>query len=80
MSYKIILISLLLVSNSRAFVPYPFLSNNILEQFLQTVKVSDEIDLKNFTNGTDCYRECVENDRRTCHFYFNIKSAQIMGG
>lgn len=76
-----IIISLLIILKlSTGFIPYPFLANDLLGSFMTSVKVDEQIDISNFTDGESCLRECTPNDRRICHFYFTLKYYRIMGG
>ncbi|XP_070495178.1 uncharacterized protein [Chironomus tepperi] len=79
MHLKLGIILIISLSYSVAFIPYPFVTNYLLESFLKDIK-ADQIDLDNFTIGTECQRKCIPNDRRICHFNMTIKSFQIMGG
>lgn len=80
MNIKLIALLIIFTSYSNAFIPYPFLTNNLLKSFLDVVKTDDLIELDNFTLGTDCHRKCIPNDRRICYFKFALKAFQIMGG
>ena len=69
-----------LISASFSFLAYPFFSEDLVNKFLNTLEVDDSIDLSQMINGSDCNRECLENDSKICHFYFSLKYFQVMGG
>jgi hypothetical protein len=80
MNLKLIILLIISTSYSVAFIPYPFLTNNLLKSFLDVVKTDDIIELEHMTLGSECYRKCDPNDRRICYFAFALKAFQIMGG
>ena len=79
MNLKLSFLIIIFLNYSLAFIPYPFLTDNLLKLFLNELKI-DQIDLENFTLGYDCQRKCIQNDRRICHFNMTIKAFQIMSG
>jgi len=80
MNIKLIIILIISISYSKAFIPYPFLTDNLLKSFLDVIKTDEIIELEDFTLGYECHRKCVPNDRRICYFKFALKAFQIMGG
>jgi len=79
MNLKLSFFIIIFSNYSLAFIPYPFLTDNLLKSFLDDLKV-DQTDLENFTLGYECHRKCVPNDRRICYFKFALKAFQIMTG
>jgi len=81
MRSSVLSIFLCVISISNGFLQYPFLANDLVDDFLSTLDNDrSTIKLENMTSGHLCNRECKENDVRVCRFHFMMKYFQAMGG
>lgn len=77
----IIWLSLFLVIRlSSGFISYPFVADNLLNKFLNTLETEESISIEHFSKGRLCNRECHRNDTKICHFYFGMKYFSIQSG
>lgn len=81
MMFKIVCLLSLALNLTSAFLPYPFLAEDLLAKYLNTLEADKSvIELKDFTAGENCHRVCKQSDRRICHFSFSMKFFEVMGG
>lgn len=72
---------LCLISISNAFLQYPFVALDMLDDFLKTIEyVQEPINLHGMVPGEQCNRECKPNDVKICRFHFMMKYFHAMGG
>lgn len=81
MRFEILLSALFVaIRITNAFIPYPFLADQLLTKLLDVAEIEDLIDFKDKIPGNLCKRECRHNDRKICHYNFALKYFEIMGG
>jgi hypothetical protein len=78
---KIVFLFLCLISISTAFLQYPFVALDILDDLIQSLENDRKtFSLRDTVPGEECKRECRSNDAKVCRFHFMMKYFQVMGG
>lgn len=68
------------ISLAYGFLQYPFLANDMLENFFESIEKDQSISLDSMVKGEECNRACKENDIKVCRFHFMMKYFQVLGG
>lgn len=72
------------LSFTKAFVMYPLDAKSALTEFLISIS-ADKLSLshgymKHAVPGEECFRPCLENQPKVCHFEFRLEHYQVFGG